>query len=103
MNRKAMPPANHFLLSFRFTRFIKIRNPNPAMTRRNPPLRLPRIQTNSKRRGVEEDHKPSSVIPIPPFSGSWEDGHLSRVLIAQGLKRPYPFRLCTEAIASRQN
>jgi len=42
----------------------------------------------------EGDHKPSSVIPIPPFRGIREDGHLSRALIAQGLKRPNPFRLC---------
>ena len=55
-----------------------------------------------KRGRVERDHKPSSVIPTPLLSGNREDGHLSRVLIAQGLKRPHPFRLCPEAIASRQ-
>ena len=39
--------------------------------------------------GAEEDHKPSSVSL--PFG--WDDGHLSGTLIAQGLKRPNPFRL----------
>jgi len=50
-----------------------------------------RSQLDYKERGIfEGDHKPSSVIPIPPFRGSREDGHLSRALIAQGLKRPNP-------------
>ena len=43
----------------------------------------------------EGNHKPSSVIPTPLFSGTQEDGHLSRALIAQGLKRPHPSRLCS--------
>jgi hypothetical protein len=46
-----------------------------------------------KKGETERDHKPSSVIPILLFSGNREDGHLSRALIAQGLKRPYPPRL----------
>ncbi len=46
-----------------------------------------------KRRKVDRDHKPSSVIPTPLFSGNRKDGHLSGVMIAQGLKRPYPPRL----------
>src|SRR4030042_6820495 len=45
-----------------------------------------------KRGGVERNYKPSSVIPTPLLSGNREDGHLSRVLIAQGLKRPHPPR-----------
>jgi len=45
--------------------------------------------------GGEGDDKPSSVIPIPRFSENREDGHLSRALIAQGLKRPHPSRLCS--------
>ena len=44
--------------------------------------------------GGERGHKPSSVIPTPLFSGDQENGHLSRTLIAQGLKRPHPSRLC---------
>jgi len=47
-----------------------------------------------KRRILEGDHKPSSVVPTPLFSVNREDGHLSRTLIAQDLKRPNPFRLC---------
>ena len=45
-----------------------------------------------QKKEVEENHKPSSVVPTPLFSGSQEDGHLSRALIAQGLKRPNPPR-----------
>jgi hypothetical protein len=29
---------------------------------------------------------------------NWDDGHLSRILIAQDLKRPYPPRLCTHVL-----
>jgi hypothetical protein len=47
------------------------------------------------RERVEGDDKPSSVIPVPLFSRDREDGHLSRTLIAQGLKRPHPSRLCS--------
>jgi len=46
-----------------------------------------------EKRGSEEDHKPSSVIPIRLYSRDREDGHLSRTLITQDLKRPYPPRL----------
>jgi hypothetical protein len=48
-----------------------------------------------KKGDFEGDYKPSSVIPIPRFSENREDGHLSRTLIAQGLKRPHPSRLCS--------
>ncbi len=51
-----------------------------------------------KKKAVEETHKPSSVVPILLSSGNREDGHLSRASIAQGLKRPNPFRLCPKAI-----
>jgi hypothetical protein len=49
---------------------------------------------------VEGNHKPSSVIPpFPANSGiGRDDGHLSRDLIAQVLKRPHPFRLCPDTI-----
>ena len=45
--------------------------------------------------GIEGDHKPSSVS-----QHRWDDGHLSRALIAQGLKRPHPPRLshCPRAV-----
>jgi len=57
---------------------------------------------NYKKGIFEGNCKPSSVIPFPPFSENQEDGHLSRALIAQGLKRPYPSRLYLAATASRQ-
>jgi len=49
-------------------------------------------EIEKKGEASEGDHKPSSVS----FSRLWrdqDDGHLSRVLITQGLKRPDPFRL----------
>ena len=51
---------------------------------------LPELHSPFKNGRVKEDHKPSSVIPIPLLRGNREDGHLSRTLIAQGLKRPNP-------------
>jgi hypothetical protein len=45
-----------------------------------------------KKKAVEGNHKPSSVVPLLLFSRNQEDGHLSRTLVAQGLKRPNPPR-----------
>ncbi len=45
-----------------------------------------------QKKGTEGNHKPSSVVPTPLFSEGQKDGHLSRALIAQGLKRPNPPR-----------
>ena len=62
---------------------------------------------------AEGDHKPSSVSlfclaclprtmlgsgPAGWQGWNWDDGHLSRILIAQDLKRPYPSRLCTSVL-----
>ena len=64
-----------------------------------PPIRhrfsfLGFIKEMKKKEIIEGAHKPSSVPLESRFERAhWGDGHLSRILIAQHLKRPYPSRL----------